>query len=295
MQDLYSILNQQMKSRWWISAVAAVAVLPCGAEPADSVRVVRPVTSAYTLEAGGANLADTYLTPLRYGGWVTALGYERWQAMGFNPRTWVMRLDGRLELESTDNPARNATMWYAGLNLSWGMLWRKALPYGFTVGVGPATSITAGCVYNDRNGNNPASAKASWTVDMSAYATWRFKMGRVPVTLRYQMSLPVVGAFFSPDYGELYYEIYLGNRSGLAHCAWWGTYFRMENLFTADLRFGATALRIGYRGNILSTKVNDITSRNITNAFVIGVSGEWMSLDPRRSAGPDPQVINAFY
>ncbi len=283
--------------RWRISVLlGCVAAVSWASAPTDTVpRVIRPVTSAYTLEIGGANLADTYLTPLEYNGWNAAIGYERWQAMGFSPRSWVQRLAGRIELDRTDNPARNATMWYAGLELSWGMMWRKLLPENFTVGLGPATSVTAGCVYNDRNGNNPASAKASWTVDLSAYATWRFKMGRVPVTLRYQASLPVVGAFFSPDYGELYYEIYLGNHNGLAHCAWWGSYFRMENLLTADLRFGATALRIGYRNNILSTKVNDITSRNVTNAFVIGVSGEWLSLDPRRQPGPDPEIINAFY
>ncbi len=81
----------------------------------------------------------------------------------------------------------------------------------------------------------------------TGYVCWSGSLGRLPLSLRYQPVLPVVGAFFAPDYGELYYEIYLGNHSGLAHCGWWGNYFALENLLTADLRLGSTTLRIGYK------------------------------------------------
>ena len=67
-----------------------------------------------------------------------------------------------------------------------------------------------------------------------------------------------------------------------------------SNLLTADLRFGATALRIGYRGRVASSKVNNIVTREITNAFVIGVSGEWLSLSPGRTA-IDEKIISAYY
>lgn len=35
---------------------------------ADGVKPLRPVTAAYTLEAGSSHLSDTYLTPLKYSG-----------------------------------------------------------------------------------------------------------------------------------------------------------------------------------------------------------------------------------
>ena len=59
---------------------------------------LRPVTSSYTYEIGGATLANTYLTPLKYKGWDMALNYERMQAMKFNPEKWVMRLTAGIDL-----------------------------------------------------------------------------------------------------------------------------------------------------------------------------------------------------
>ncbi len=282
-----------------VSTLLALALSLSGsAAPSDSIGTpepYRPVAAAYTLEMGGARLADTYLTPLRYTGWNAALAYERLQAMKFNPRRWLMRLSARVGMASAQNPARNATMWMPSLDLSWGMFHRWRLPAGFTVAAGCSTSIGLGCLYLSRNGNNPVSGKAAWTVDASAMAVWNGSIGRLPVALRYQPTIPLIGAFFSPDYGELYYEIYLGNHSGLAHCAWWGDYFAMDHLLTADLRLGGTSLRLGYRGYLLSTSVNNITSRVTTHSFIIGLSGEWLSLNPRKPFNADAQIISAIY
>lgn len=261
----------------------------------DEPATLRPVTSSYTYEIGGATLANTYLTPLKYKGWDMALNYERMQAMKFNPEKWVMRLTAGIDLNRTDNPAKNATMWRLVADFSWGMTYRFKLPHNITLAGGGSTSLDLGCVYNARNGNNPVAVEAAWTVNLTGYASWNVNIGRLPVTLRYQPTIPLTGVFFSPDYGELFYEIYLGNHSGLAHCAWWGNYFRMENLVTADLHLGATSLRVGFRNNILSTSINDITTRTITYSAVIGVTTEWISLNPSRKADNNARIISALY
>ena len=257
----------------------------------------RPVTAGYTLEVGSSHISDTYLTPLKYEGLSFGLGYERLQAMKFSPDKWVMQLTGRLGVNRAENPAKNATMWDLELGLSWGMMrrWRIENLTGLQLYGGGATLLDLGALYLARNGNNPVSAKAAWTVGLSGMAVYNFKISRLPVSLRYQAVLPVTGAFFSPDYGELYYEIYLGNHSGLAHAAWWGNYFRLNNLLTADLRLGSTNLRLGYRANILSTKVNNIVSREITHSFVVGVSGEWLSLPRSGSLSPKAKIISTMY
>lgn len=261
----------------------------------DEPTTLRPVTSSYTYEIGEATLANTYLTPLKYKGWDMALNYERMQAMKFNPEKWVMRLTAGIDLNRTDNPAKNATMWRLVADFSWGMTYRFKLPHNITLAGGGSTSLDLGCVYNARNGNNPVAVEAAWTVNLTGYASWNVKIGRLPVTLRYQPTIPLTGVFFSPDYGELFYEIYLGNHSGLAHCAWWGNYFRMENLVTADMHLGATSLRVGFRNNILSTSINDITTRTITYSAVIGVTTEWISLNPSRKADNNARIISAIY
>lgn len=283
-----------MKS-WASSVFFSLALISGGSDAHAQDQPARPVTSAYTIGIGSSHLCDTYLTPLHYDGWHAALGYERFQAMAFEPERWIMRLDVSLNVDRAQNPARNATMWNLGLHAGWGMMRRWHLPAGVTVAAGGSTSIEGGALYLSRNGNNPVSAKGAWTLNITGMATWATTIGRLPVTLRYQPELPVVGAFFSPQYGELYYEIYLGDRKGLAHCAWWGNRFVMDNLVTADLRLGATALRLGYSCRIMSSKVNHIVTRETTHSFVIGISGEWMSLSPRHAPSRDTRIISAFY
>ena len=280
-----------------LSLLLGVMSLPLLAAAGDSIEVkpLRPVLSAYMIDGGGARLVNTYLTPLKYSGWATAFNYERMQAMKFSPDRWVMLLRAGVTLNRTQNPAHNATMWRLTGEFSWGMMHRWRLPYGITLAAGGSTGLDLGCLYSTRNGNNPVAVEAAWTVNLTGYAAWNCRIGRLPVTLRYQPVLPVAGVFFSPEYGELFYEISLGDDDGLAHAAWWGNYFRMENLVTADLHFGATSLRVGFRSNIISTKVNNITTRVINSSAVIGIAGEWLSLRPGKGLDPVARIISALY
>ena len=258
--------------------------------------VERPVLSAYTLELGSAHIAETYLSPLKYSGWSSALNYERMQAMRFSPERWVMRLRGRLHLARTHNPARNASMWDLGLDLGWGMMHRWRFGEGWTVMAGGSTNIDGGVIYNPRNGNNPAAAKISWTVNASGALVYNGRMVRLPFCARYQAELPLTGIFFSPEYGELYYEIYLGNHRGLVRGAWPGNFFRLDNLATIDLRFGRTILRLGYRCDIFSGKASHIVTRRITHTAVVGVASEWLSLSAKPSGSlSEAKIISALY
>lgn len=277
--------------------VLFLTALLCGvnASAEDEPEVIRPVTAAYTIEGGTSHIADTYLSPIKYSGWTTSLRYERMQAMKFSPDRWVMQLATSVSLQRALNYVRNSTLWYAGVDFSWGMMRRWQVTSGLTLAIGGEAAADLGCLYSPRNGNNPVSAKAAVTIGATGYAAYNMKIGRLPVTLCWQPSLPVTGVFFSPDYGELYYEIYLGDHDNLVHCAWWGNYFRLDNALTADLHFGATSLRIGYRGMILSTKVNNLVSHHFTHSAVVGVSGEWLSLNPRRRMSPKARIVNALF
>lgn len=281
-------------------ALPVTATEPCRKCAADTrecdTRPLRPVFAAYTAEFGSAHLTDTYLTPLKYDGWHAALDYQRYQAMRFDPDRWTMRLHFNLGVDKTDNPARNATMWDLMLSADWGMMRRFRLcSAGLTLAVGGSTGIDLGCLYNARNSNNPASAKAAWTVNLTGFASWRTRLWSLPVTLTYQPTLPVGGVFFSPDYGELYYEIYLGDHSGLARAAWWGNYFKLDNQLTADLHLGSTNLRIGYHGTIFSSKASHIVTNIFTHALTVGVSGEWISVNPRKRVSRKARMISPLY
>lgn len=287
------ILLLVMAAGWGTAAEPATERGVCSVP--DNVAVsmpkpIRPVRSTYAIEAGSAHMADTYLTPLHYDGWHVGMLYSRIQAMGFSPRRWSMQLRLGLGFDRTQNPARNARMLSLSLSASWGLLRRFAITDRLTVAAGPELGVDLGCLYLSRNGNNPASAKAAVTLNATALAAWRMSIGRLPVTFTFQPSLACLGAFFSPDYGQLYYQIYLGERSGLAHCAWWGDYFSMDNRFGADLALGATTLHLGYHGTILSTKANNLVTNCFTHAFTLGVTLDWTALRP----DPDPNIISAY-
>ncbi|MDE6086411.1 MAG: DUF3316 domain-containing protein, partial [Muribaculaceae bacterium] len=218
-------------------ALAVFTLLTCLLGNAQET--LRPVTTSWTVGAGSAHIADTYLSPLKYSGWNTSLGYNRMQVMPWKDAdTWISRLNIKADLNRALNPAGNATMWGAELHASWGTMKRWKISDRIFLGLGPALSIDAGCLYNARNSNNPASAKCSATIDAIGFISWSHSIGKCAFTLSYQPSLPVIGAFFSPRYDELYYEIYLGNHSGLAHVAWWGSRFKLDNLVALDIHLG---------------------------------------------------------
>lgn len=253
-------------------------------------RPQRPVYSAYMWEIGSASVAETYLSPLKYTGWSTALSYERRQAMRFDPQRWEMRLGGRLDLERTLNPPGNVVMWGADLDLRWGMSRRWALDGHWRLLAGGYTGAQVGALYNTRNGNNPVAAKASWTIGPSVGAAFTSHIGRIPISARYTAEMPLTGVFFAPQYGELYYEIYLGNHHGLVRAAWPGNYFRLDQLATVDVRFGATIVRLGYRCGIHSSKASHIVTERVSHTFVLGIASEWLSLSARH----DKNVISVY-
>ena len=262
-------------------------------ETTDSIS--RPVVSAYTLTAGHTDVTDTYLSPLSYDGWGLSLAYERMQAMKFNPDDWVARLKFSLDASHGTNFAGNGSMWRGDFSASWAMMHRWQIPARFTIGLGPAAIFSGGAIYNPRNGNNPAAAKASFTFGASAYASRLFCIAGKRILARLETTTPLIGAFFSQQYGELYYEIWLGNHSGLVHCAWPGSFRQFDTSLTADIQFGSCWLRLGYRNYFHSSQVCDITTRVISNSFIIGISGEWLSLRNTRRISSRTRIISALY
>lgn len=272
--------------------VLTAALTAYGEDP----QIIRPVISVYSLEVGSGHITDTYLSPLHYSGKGFALNYERLQAMKFDPERWTMRLNGRLGFEYTENTVRNASIWDLDIEFRWGMMRRLKLDKGWEAGIGGSTNINGGLFYNGRNSNNPVAAQAAWNINLSAQAVWHTSLLRKDVTFRYLVESPLTGIFFCPEYDELYYEIWLGNHSGLVHGAWPGNYFRLDNLLTADIRLGSTILRLGYNCRILSSKANEIVTQRITHTAVIGIASEWISLSAKGTKGLDKaRVISALY
>lgn len=254
----------------------------------------RPVTGQYSLEIGGTSVLATYLSPLRYTGKTMSVSGYWTKAMPFNPAHAIMEFKADGNLSSLLNPAKTASMVGLTASFSWGMAWRTKLPFDFQIAAGGAAQIAGGAYYLTRNSNNPVETIAVASLDLTASISKPFRIGRLPVLFSERIQIPSLGIFFSPQYGETYYEIYLGNREGLVHAGWWGNNFRIDNLLSFTLDFGRTAMTLGYRLYAFNQWANNLNTKIFSNSFVIGVIPGGIGLKKRKLRLPN-EIVYAIY
>lgn len=241
----------------------------------EEMDISRVLTTTYALEAGGERAFNTYLSPLVQTGWNIGLAGTWERSMG-SSTTWHQQIDVRARLGIMTNPAGNAYMDDVQATLSWSALRSFPLTHDFTLSVGAGALLEGGILYVPRNSNNPVAARAylGGTFEGRAAYSFRFKSKRLKVLE--SVSLPTIGIFFSPHYGQSYYEIYLGDTSGLARCAWWGNRFALNNHLALEIPFGTTSLRLGYRFEVTNSIASDINSRITVHSFTLGITTDWI-------------------
>lgn len=263
---------------------------------ADSVAApLRPAMSSFMIELGGASVLDTYLSPMCYSGNTIRVDYERMKAMKFSPDCWVAQIETGADYAYTLNPAQTRLFHTVMFDFKWGMMHRWRPAPGLQLYAGGSTQFRGGAIYAPSNSNNVVSVKTNINLALSGMAAYTLKLGKMPVTLRYQATLPLVSAFYSLDYGESYFEMYEGNYSGLAHFGWPGNNFMMTNLVTADMHLGRTVLRLGYRNVAETSWVNNLNTQIFRNTFVIGVGGEWLNARSVSAGLEKARIISAIY
>ena len=272
------------------------ALLPAIAragEPADAEPLC-PLFTAVEFEVGSSELIDTYLSPWSYTGWCLALGAEWMRVMPIEEYRWVWQQQLRANFARTHLRISGNGLTDAGLlHYAFAMMRYSDLPVkGLRLYYGADMTLTGGALYNYHGGNNPVSVKADMSWGLTAMAVYDFKLGRLPVTARYQLALPVVGFFAQPEYSETYYEVSLGNHENFLHVGTWATRFDMTNRLTIDFHFGSWALRAGYGNSIYTTYTAGNRYQWVTHHFVVGFAGDLL----RWSAGnKDRRVCRALY
>ena len=282
-----------------LKAQDAITLEQDSSTTSNATTLYRPVYSIFSFEVGKATMLDTYLAQMRYNGLSFQLGYERLQAMRFNPKHWIMEMDMSLNYSAPQNVRGNHKWHSLMLNFQWGMMhrWTNILTPRLSFLFGGSTSLNCGVIYSQYNSNNPVSAKIRWSLNLSAGAIYNFNLAsRLPITIRYEATLPLIGAFFSPEYDESFYELYLGNRKNIAHFSSWGNRFDLVNKLYLDLHFGSTTMRLGYRNVIETSYVNHLNTQLFYHHFLIGIGGEWININPRNpSFDRKSRIISAIY
>lgn len=241
----------------------------------------RILTSTYSFEMGGEHAFNTYLSPLSHSGVTLGLTGSWIKQPADALREWEIEFAFKARLGLTQNPTRNADM--DDICASFAFNIRKGfIPFaGLSLQAGPGALIEGGALYLPRNSNNPVAARAYIGATLNGRATYELRLWGKSFRLIDEVSLPTLGAFFSPHYGQSYYEIYLGDTSGLARLGWWGNHFAIDNLAAIEIPICSIRLRLGYRLNVLNSIASDIHSRITTHNFVVGISTDWINVTRR--------------
>ena len=151
--------------------------------------------------------------------------------------------------------------------------------------------LNGGFVYNRRNSNNPAQAKAYGNLAGSGMVSYRFRLGNYPLIARYQANLPLMGVMFSPESGQSYYEIFSlkhGGKNILFTSLHNQTALRQ--LLTLDFPVGNMNVRAGYICDIQQAKVNHLKSHTWSHVFMLGFVKNFYLIKNKKQVGMSPKV-----
>ena len=220
-------------------------------------------SSARLLVGGGwADVLDTYLSPYSYKGGTLGLTIER-QYEHTMHRT-------SLHGSFIENPAGNVNEYDFGVAYGLAHHFQLLKRGAFSVKAGPMGHIYAGCLYNERNGNNPAQGRLSFDLSASAGGAWSFHLRRRLLIARYQADMPLLGCMFSPQYGQSYYELSKGDRDHNVCFAWPGNAPSLRQMLSLDIPFRRFGLRLSYLSDVRQSRVNHIKVHDISRSFMLG-------------------------
>lgn len=260
------------------------------AQENDSISLPHPVNKATLIGIGSSNLYDTYLSPLEYKGTSIRVFNERMSRLGWASDKFIKQQIIDLELAMAQNPAKTASEYWLMLNYRLGGHYELINSGNFRLRAGALWEASLGVLFNERNGNNPASARAYTNINLSAIAF--YSVGKF--TFRWQLDTPVAGMLFSPRYGQSYYEISLGNSVDVVNFSSLHNQRALRNYVTVDYPIGKITLRAGYLGSHYQTKVHDINTHTYSNSFVIGFVTESVNISGAKSRKV-PKWNSSFY
>lgn len=250
-------------------------------ESTDSVAampVENPVTDSRIIHrtlmvgAGSVNILDTYLSPEKYRG--TEFRFVSHTSRPTRCKGFSQILIHQGNMSLSDNRADNNSEIAGTYNFqyAWRYNW-DFLANRLHVEAGAGADLLLGFLYNTRNGNNPAQAKAAVNIAPSAAVAYCFTAWKRPFVLRYEASVPLVGVMFSPHFGQSYYEIFNeGNYDHNVVATTFATTPSLRQMVGIDFSLWHTWFRVAYLADWQQSDVNSIKYHSYSNMIMIGIT-----------------------
>lgn len=231
----------------------------------------RLTTHTWLYGAGRLNLLDTYLSDLEYTGPSVTLLHTserlaRWGRGRVTVQGLYMAHVGYTEPASETNTHWDGQLTFA---VAWHRNWYPVR--GLRLAAGGMAELGGGFTYSTDGGNNPAQGRIAADLAFSGIAEYGFRIRRFPMQVRTQLDVPLIGAMFSPNYGQSYYEIYYLRNTDHNVCL---THpFNAPSvrwLTTCSFKLWGATLSLGYLADVRQSHVNGLKRHSWNNQFVIG-------------------------
>ncbi len=244
--------------------------------------------------AGASNVLDTYLSPYNYSGLDIRFMHEymRQTSLMDNKVAFQSLWDANAGL--LENRVGNVNEYAFGLRYSAAWLYSltpqssllnsqsspsfsprspRVISESLHLSLGLQPSAYLGGIYNSRNGNNPAQLKADIMLNAVAMLQYRLRLFKKVFPLRYQLTVPLLGIAYSPNYGQSYYEEFgLGNYDHNICFAHIANMPSMRHLLTLDIPIRRNYLTIGWTGQFNQAKLNGLKYHSYSNNLLIGLT-----------------------
>ncbi len=258
-----------MKQKLLILIVLLIGSTMCFAQSLASYRFEE---RSLSLGGGYTNMLDTYLSPLKYrGAHVSVLG-ERFAQTKAESKRWFTQSLFYLHGDYA-TPRSGSGLTVSGMADYSYTYYYKVATKGeqFRFYAGPQSQLRIGGIYNLRNSNNPAQLKLGVNLAASAMAKYVFTGWNIPMSIRLQADLPLLGIAFGPDYGQSYYEIfYLGQGKGCMHMTALHNNLSLRSNFSYDIQLHPCTLRLTLANDLYQWTLGRQHYRMFTHSIMVG-------------------------
>ena len=238
----------------------------------DTIRTERIVVKSAQFGISLQNNYDTYLSNYEYTGGGLHFNHESFRDARTGNYKWKYQIlfNSRIGLN-----AQEGNLQLSGIA---GCSWSGYHP--FNIGkrlkllAGAQIQLEGGALYNMSNGNNPVSAKLRTALAASGMAIYHFPVLKNDWIVRYQLDIPLIGAMFTPEFGQSYYEISLGHLGKIASFTHPINNPSWRHMLSLDIplhiKHHSTTLRLSYIADLYQSDINYIRCHMYHHAVTFG-------------------------